>query len=282
MNNWRVGWATAIAWIWSMGFGWGATNATPQVTHPLDFRVIERATRDGISLSVASEFNLEFTVTLDLVLTNAVASCPLPLTVDSAGRKSFELLNLHPKNPGLWKYSYTFYCQPGARRASRSNDAVYQLPYQLEQAHRVLQGNLGKFSHAAGSRNEYAVDWAAAPGTTICAARAGMVTGVRQDFTLGGPEEKYKAAANYVIIKHPDGTFAEYYHLQAKGALVQLGQKVSTGQAIALSGNTGFSARPHIHMAVFQNVDGKDRMTLPTRFRTSQGLMTDLEQGERY
>ena len=282
MKHWRMGWATAIAWILSAGFGWGATNRTALAGHPPDFRVIEHPQRDGVSLSVQSEFNLEFTITLELALTNGFASCPVPLTVDSAGRKSFELLTLHPRNPGPWKYSYTFYCQPGARRASRANDAVYQLPYQLEQAHRILQGNFGKFSHAAGSRNEYAVDWAAAPGTTICAARGGVVTGVRQDFTLGGPDEKYVAAGNYVIIKHPDGTFAEYYHLQPKGALVQLGQKISTGQAIGLSGNTGFSARPHIHMAVFQTVDGKDRITLRTRVRTALGLTTDLEPGESY
>ena len=267
----------------SAGLGWSATSVAPNAAHPADFRLIERPRPDGLSLFVQSDFNQEFTLTLELVMTNGLSSHPVPLTVDSAGRKSFELLSLHPRNPAWpWRYSYTFNCQPGARRTNRSNDAVYQLPYSPGEVHRVLQGNFGKFSHTAASRNEYAVDWAAAPGTTICAARGGVVTGVRQDFTLGGTEEKYKAAGNYVIIKHPDGTFAEYYHLQPKGALVQLGQKVSTGQAIGLSGNTGFSARPHIHMAVFQNVDGKDRITLPVRFRTSQGLLTDLEPGESY
>ena len=46
---------------------------------------------------------------------------------------------------------------------------------------------------------------------------------------------------------------ALYAHLQANGAVAQLGQRVRTGQHIGWSGNTGFSTGPHLHFAVQVN-----------------------------
>ena len=41
-----------------------------------------------------------------------------------------------------------------------------------------------------------------------------------------------------------------YYHLKLNGALVEEGDPVGAGQAIGLSGNTGWSTRPHLHIEV--------------------------------
>ena len=38
---------------------------------------------------------------------------------------------------------------------------------------------------------------------------------------------------------------------------MRIGDAVSTGQVLGLSGNTGFSQGPHLHFAVLANRDGQ-------------------------
>src|SRR5258708_31582232 len=52
---------------------------------------------------------------------------------------------------------------------------------------------------------------------------------------------------NYLVIKHDDGTFGVYWHMEHNGVLVSVGQKIAQGEEIALSGNTGNSSAPHVH-----------------------------------
>jgi murein DD-endopeptidase MepM/ murein hydrolase activator NlpD len=126
------------------------------------------------------------------------------------------------------------------------------------------------------------VDWTVPEGTIVCAARAGRVVGVRQDSTFSGPDPKLKPLANYVIIKHDDGTFADYVHLKTGGALVKLGDEVTVGQPIGLSGKTGFASAPHLHFSVFQAIDGKTKLTLPFRLKTDRGIFTEFIRGKEY
>ncbi|MFG3260281.1 M23 family metallopeptidase [Streptomyces sp. NPDC048172] len=53
------------------------------------------------------------------------------------------------------------------------------------------------------------------------------------------------AYGNNIVIKHKDGTYTQYGHLNSIG--VSVGQSVSAGQQIALSGSTGNSSGPHLH-----------------------------------
>lgn len=55
---------------------------------------------------------------------------------------------------------------------------------------------------------------------------------------------------NYVTVDQGDGTRVQYYHLQQNGALVDVGDVVCAGEPIGLSGNTGFSSAPHLHLDV--------------------------------
>ncbi len=64
--------------------------------------------------------------------------------------------------------------------------------------------------------------------------------------------------------------------------LVKLGQNVKRRQPLALSGNTGYTTTPHLHFAVFYNINGKTRKTIPTRFKTNAGVVERLQQGRVY
>ena len=224
----------------------------------------------------------EVTVTLVLTLTNAVASEPLPLTVDSMGRTSFELVTIHGAGRGAaWGYGVGYYWQYGRRGDGVISKTVYDLPYR-HGSYRVTQGEMGSKTHTRGSGSEYAIDWAMPIGTVICAAREGTVVALRQDSTVGVMNPKFASYGNFVLIRHEDGTFAEYGHLKRKGVLVWLGQHVARRGVIGLSGGTGYSSGPHLHFGVFQNIDGQTRKSIPVQFQTKEETVETLKAGNVY
>jgi murein DD-endopeptidase MepM/ murein hydrolase activator NlpD len=144
-----------------------------------------------------------------------------------------------------------------------------------------LQAAFGRFTHLRGSDQEQAIDIQMPEGTTVTAARGGTVVAVRSDCSVGGMDLQYMADVNYVVIKHSDGTYGEYLHLQKNGALVHVGDTVTTGQAIALSGNTGYTSEPHVHFMVFYNLSGTVRKSVPIYFNSPLGQIR-LQEGYTY
>jgi len=179
-----------------------------------------------------------------------------------------------------WSYTYESSWTKGNLHAVHDTTHVYSLPYERGKSYRVLQGYHGKFSHHGD--DAYAVDFRMGEGSTICAARGGMVVDVKEDSKRGGTLEEYSSDANYVIIRHDDGTHGEYYHLTYSGSLVSIGQRVEAGTPIGLSGNTGYSTNPHLHFGVYSAVDGKRRQSHPLLFRTAGGIVVDLTEGRSY
>ena len=67
-----------------------------------------------------------------------------------------------------------------------------------------------------------------------------------------------------VLIRHPIAGYKTLYaHLSKIPAHIRPGRSVTRGEQIALSGNTGLSAAPHVHYEV-QDLDG--RKLNPIRF----------------
>lgn len=58
------------------------------------------------------------------------------------------------------------------------------------------------------------------------------------------------AVGNYVTLDLGTGHFALYAHLQPRSIKVKVGDKVKTGQVLALLGNSGNSDAPHLHFHV--------------------------------
>ncbi|WP_280547417.1 peptidoglycan DD-metalloendopeptidase family protein [Halomonas sp. 11-S5] len=61
----------------------------------------------------------------------------------------------------------------------------------------------------------------------------------------------HPAAGRYVVIRHDNGYKTRYLHLSKP--LVSNGQRVTMGERIALSGNSGRSTGPHLHYEVLVN-----------------------------
>ena len=209
---------------------------------------------------------LEATVTIDGTLTNVEPSHPLPYTFVARNEQPKAVLKFTPisrSRPNRFSFSYKSRC--GGIDGEHDRQAMYRLPYPRSKAYVVSQGNLGRVSHGEGSGNEYAVDWTMPEGSMVLAARGGIVVGLKQDSNQGGDDRQFDMATNLLVIKHDDGTYAEYLHLRHDSALVKLGQRVTTGTPIASSGNTGHTTGPHLHVAVFVNQTGVERTCLPVR-----------------
>jgi murein DD-endopeptidase MepM/ murein hydrolase activator NlpD len=86
-------------------------------------------------------------------------------------------------------------------------------------------------------------DFAVASGTEVLAAHGGTVVKTGGNGAGDGP-----AYGNAIVIKHGNGTYSQYAHLSRID--VKVGQVVTTGQHIALSGNTGNSSGPHLHFEI--------------------------------
>ncbi|HET9431564.1 MAG TPA: M23 family metallopeptidase, partial [Chitinophagaceae bacterium] len=145
---------------------------------------------------------------------------------------------------------------------------VYALPFGNGQSYRLVQGYFGIFSH----KERAALDFQMKKGSQIAAAREGIVVRVKEDGRRGGWNRKYRKDGNFLVIQHPDGTRAGYWHLQHNGVLVNVGDTVRKGQPIALSGRTGYAIMPHLHFLVWAFDEKQQWMQIPTRFQTSRGI----------
>jgi murein DD-endopeptidase MepM/ murein hydrolase activator NlpD len=121
-----------------------------------------------------------------------------------------------------------------------------------------------------------------AEGTWVRAARGGIVVRVKDQSSLGGPTKQFDPYDNYVLIRHDDGTLGHYCHLQKGGCVVKPGQGVAAGQVIARSGNTGFSSGPHLHFCVFKTKNGRERQSVPVKFKTDTGNLVIPTAGHSY
>ncbi len=189
----------------------------------------------------------------------------LPARATVPARGSVLVARLRSQDPGhAGMFELALTGVPG-NPSARPQDVEYLLPLQQSRS-RVDQGFGGQFSHQ-DEQNRYAMDFAAAIGTPILAARGGTVMQVESDFSKAGlKRETYGGRANFVRILHDDGTMALYAHLKADGAFVRVGQQVSAGQQIGLSGNTGFTTGPHLHFSVQVN-RGMRLVSIPFRMR---------------
>lgn len=145
---------------------------------------------------------------------------------------------------------------------------VYALPFENNKAHLLVQGYFGKYSH----KERVALDFKMKSGTKVLAARDGVIIRIKEDGSRGGTKREYRSDGNNIIIQHFDNSRSGYWHLQQNGVMVHVGDTVKRGQLIGLSGNTGYTAFPHLHFIVWKfNVDGQFRQ-IPTRFQTSKGI----------
>ncbi len=105
-----------------------------------------------------------------------------------------------------------------------------------------IKGTISSHFGTRWGKPHEGIDIAADEGTKVIAAECGTVSHVSED------EGGY---GKYIKIDHGFGKQTAYAHLSK--IEVSEGQVVSSGQQIALSGNTGKSTGPHLHFEIIEN-----------------------------
>ena len=100
----------------------------------------------------------------------------------------------------------------------------------------------------------HGVDFAMPVGTPVLSTGDGVVSRIGN----------HPYAGRYIEVEHPGHFTTRYLHLSQ--VQVQRGQRVSRGERIALSGNTGRSTGPHLHFELHVNNRPVDPLTadIPT------------------
>ena len=106
-----------------------------------------------------------------------------------------------------------------------------------------ITSTMGMRKHPVGGfRGRHTgVDLAAAEGTRIAAAAAGVVKDAGEGEYIG----------KFVILSHKDSYTTLYGHCEQ--TLVRKGQRIKKGQIIARVGNTGRTTGPHLHFEIRKN-----------------------------
>lgn len=100
-------------------------------------------------------------------------------------------------------------------------------------------------TNAYNGKGHNGIDFRASVGTNIKSALSGTVEGVGNTDTVPGCYSYGK----WILVRHDNGLSTLYAHLSL--IKVTVGQRVSTGEVIGYSGNTGYSTGPHLHFGVY-------------------------------
>jgi murein DD-endopeptidase MepM/ murein hydrolase activator NlpD len=110
--------------------------------------------------------------------------------------------------------------------------------------------------YSSGTHN--GVDFGVSIGTPVKAMADGVVEGVgNTDVQCPGV-----SFGKFILIKYDNGLASSYGHLSLYK--VSKGERVSRGQIVGYSGNTGYSTGPHLHVSVYAR-DSVNLMTLPSK-----------------
>ncbi|MBO0962403.1 M23 family metallopeptidase [Neobacillus sp. MM2021_6] len=131
-----------------------------------------------------------------------------------------------------------------------------------------LSGQFGELSPVRNWQPHSGIDVAMPEGTTLRSIAGGVVDKV---FDGSG------AIGKGLSVKMPDGTRTIYGHLSEVKA--KIGERVSSGEIIGLSGNTGNSTGPHLH---FGMKDAGGHVVDPTPATDNLIKMLNNDTGETH
>lgn len=203
---------------------------------------------------------------LNIALTNLL-NCPTRIVINSSKDLPWKIVQLKPQQDTTISTNWTEAVPEisfGAEYGDPSipvKDVPVEFPVSRKRDIRILQGFHGSFSHDH-DMSRFALDFSLPVGDTLYAAASGYVVEVVEGYKYGGKDESWIEFGNKIIFYNPaSNRFFLYSHLVQNGSFVSRGEYIEAGQPIGLSGNTGFSTKPHLHFAVLAADKLRDGLT---------------------
>lgn len=255
----------------------------PNAQHERPVQIISVKTEKGFDLYLQN--HAYFDVTIELKATefiNLSSSEPLPFVGSFPAQSRTKIVNFSiqdPKEPS--KFKTFFNATIGRINSAYDKDYLYALPYARGESYELTQGFNGNHTHK--DQSAYALDFKMDEGTRVHAMREGVVVALEEKQTEHGYSPAFAEKSNHIIIQHDDGTMAMYGHLKPNGVTVRLGQKVYKHAFIGLSGNTGYSSGPHLHVHISTVKDLKTGpVSVPFRFLAQRGKVDSPQEMTQY
>lgn len=265
-------------WTYSYRFTYRPAHKVERYCHASYFCVVQEQRLDTLRFYVENRGAGTLSAQFDMVPGNIRMATRFPHTAAfPAGERTLAFEGIIQPGADHWDSSYRARWAFGDVTKTPEHTFAYALPYARGTSHTVVQGYNGDYSH----QGTFALDFDLPRGTPVTAARDGVVVAVEERYDDGKPNEAYRSKANYVKVLHQDGTVAQYVHLERGGALVEVGQPVRQGQVLGTSGNSGYSAGPHLHFEVLRLDRNINHKSIPVRFRVDNQIV-ELRTGERY
>lgn len=153
----------------------------------------------------------------------------------------------------------------------------FVLPYREGHSYKIIQGYCPP-NPTWGHHGWFAYDFGFPNQDTVFASREGRVWFVRENQpNIGGNCSGGKE--NTIFVIHDDGTVMNYVHLYPDGAFPERGDHVVAGEPIGLSGNSGCSSGPHLHVTLYRDSTDFNRpSSLPFNYRNAIGPL-DSQRG---
>jgi hypothetical protein len=117
----------------------------------------------------------------------------------------------------------------------------------------IVVGGLGgpsgimRFFKTDGARNEDWYGWRA----EVHAPFDGVVKEVGSNPVTNAPGTMGKPPASYIAFRRGDGTVVVYAHVE--DVRVRVGDRVASGEVVAVDGNNGTARAPHVHVAAYRD-----------------------------
>ncbi|MDR2093789.1 MAG: M23 family metallopeptidase [Azoarcus sp.] len=248
------------------------------------FRIDEAQSPQGIRFIAVNNGPAPMTVFFKLDGNNIQADRKLPLAIAIAPRTSREIARVSPrKRSGRFSFQYEHSAMMGDAFTPPDEAYRYRLPFGKGVRTQIVQAPGGTLTTHDSDHLRNAVDFGLPEGTLVTAARAGTVVEVKDGFTVGRLDPALAGRANRVIVVHSDNTLGHYLHLAPKRVLVRPGQRVDVGEALAYSGNTGYSGGPHLHFDVRRAAVEPGGMvtqkSVPLNFHDAAGRKITIREG---
>lgn len=181
-------------------------------------------TDDGFNVRVDNNLNCLVSVKLTLNLENLKAdksSCYFLVPPRASGHELLKLKVKEPDSSSSYKSKVNW---TKGNMFLKEYDTLYpySLPFKSKKSVHIVQGYNGLYSH----NRINAIDFGMREGSMVTAARDGIVVAVVENNNIHCTGKNCAKFNNFVMIYHSDNTFAIYAHIQYKGALVNIGDKV--------------------------------------------------------